>query len=216
MRLAWIGIATIVPLTLMGFACAPSGGAVCCSNNVCYDQCYGSSAGSGTEDFDANDGPVAEPMLVRVQTGKTLTAAPGGGVGVFVEYATGGHWTIWWTCDTKKTGSTCNFEINATTKDGDITSIAGTDGTTLTPPDAGDFDGAPFDAGSPAFPISGTTTNQVQGLTFDAKPGAIVEVTATLDGSNDGDIFYWVDGDKVKDGYKGQLTDPLDFQPTAP
>ena len=43
-----------------------------------------------------------------------------------------------------------------------------------------------------------------------------LEVEASLDGIYDGSLFYFVDGDKVKDGYKGLLSDPLEFQPTSP
>jgi len=41
-------------------------------------------------------------------------------------------------------------------------------------------------------------------------------VTASLNGTFQGKLFYFVDDGKVKDGYKGPLTDPLLFQPTAP
>ena len=53
-------------------------------------------------------------------------------------------------------------------------------------------------------------------ITFDTEPGALVQVSATLDGAYDGSLFYFVDGNKVKDGYHGTLTDPLEFQPTSP
>ena len=59
-------------------------------------------------------------------------------------------------------------------------------------------------------------TTEIQGITFDTDPGAIIEVTATLDGSFDGSLFYFIEGNKVKDGYQGVLTDPLEFQPTSP
>jgi hypothetical protein len=208
MRLAWIGVALAVaaPLALLLEGCG--------SNDDCT--CIGVGPYPEPEAGAADVGPPsAEPMLVRVEDGKTLSSDPGDGVGVFVQYTTGGQWTLWWTCDTNKTAQPCNFDINATTKDGDITNIAGYLGTTLSPPEAGAV-GTDEDAGPPTFPISGQTTNQIQGVTFETKPGAILEVTAQLNGSYDGSLFYFVDGNKVKDGYKGTLTDPLDFEPTAP
>jgi hypothetical protein len=206
MRFAWIG--ATLPLALFYFGCQQEEVVYCNPYGPCQD--YGGPDGAAEA-----TGASAEPMLVRVQDGKTLSAEPGDGVGVFVQYTTGGQWTIWWTCDTNKTNQSCNFEINATTKDGEISNIAGYMGTTLSPDDAGPLGRGEPDAG-PMFPISGQTSNQIQGVTFDTKPGATVEVSAILNGVYDGSLFYFVDGNKVKDGYKGTLTDPLDFEPTAP
>jgi hypothetical protein len=192
MRWAWITV--VAPLAVASIACG--------SDNA-------SSAVGGTP-----EGPVGSPsarhgvMLVRVETGKTLRATPGEGVGVFVQYESGGHWTVWWTCDSRQSSRTCNYEVDATARSGKITNVAGYDGTTLAPPGGSRSD-------TPAFPIKGSVTNDIQGVTFDTAPGEIIQVKATLDGSSDGSLFYFVDGDKVKDGYHGQLSDPLDFQPTS-
>jgi len=209
MRWAWMGV--MAPLALVV---------------GCVDQLECDCIGIGVGPFDGSTlgeagAPSAQPMLVRAQTGKTVQSTPGDGVGVFVDYAAGGHWTIWWTCDTNKTGRTCTFDVNATTHDGTISNVAGYDGTTLTAseggaPEGGAFDGGASDAGSPAFPIRGSVTNEIQGVTFDTAPGAVLEVTASLDGSYNGSLFYFIDGNKVNDGYKGQLTDPLEFEPTSP
>jgi hypothetical protein len=212
MRLAWIGLAA-VPLALSLSACGPSNSSGVCGEAEClgyYD------SGSG---FDGQ--PSRTPMLVRVQSGKTLKAGAGDGVGVFVLYASGGHWTIWWTCDTDQSPShTCAYDIQAKTLGGDISNVAGVDGTTLTPDTEGGAgaEGGVAEAGAPVPAIQITTqvTNLIQGVTFDTPPGAILEVEASLDGLYDGSLFYFVDGDKVKDGYKGQLSDPLEFQPTSP
>jgi hypothetical protein len=202
MRLAWIGVAAALPLLLVG----------CTEEVQCICDGYPTYDASGE---GGSSGPSAQPVLVRVQPGKTLTAAPGKGVGVFVQYATGGHWTIWWTCDTNATGQSCNYDINATTKDGSITNVAGYDGTTLSPPDGG-LEGGGAEAGPPSFPILASVTNQIQGVTFDTNPGASIEVTAALNGNYDGSLFFFVDDGKKNDGYKGPLTDPLEFQPAAP
>src|SRR5689334_23022928 len=55
------------------------------------------------------------PMLVEIDTDQTMTADPGQGVGVFVEYSKGGHWHVWWTCDTAKTRQSCEFSVSAST-----------------------------------------------------------------------------------------------------
>ncbi len=197
MRLAWIGF--VAPLFLVA----------CTENAVTYcENCY-PVYDSG---FGPGDGASGEPMLVRAETGKTLTSSPGSGVGVFVQYAAGGHWTVWWTCDTNKSLRTCDYVVDAKALNGAITNIAGYDGTTLTPTTEGGL----VEAGAPAFPIQGSVTKDIQGVTFDTEPGAILEVSASLNGSFDGSLFYFVQGDKVKDGYQGSLTDPLEFEPTSP
>ena len=199
MRWAWIGVTATLAL------CAGCTDEVAC---ICDLQ--------GIDGSAPGDSASAQPMLVRSETGKTLKSSPGDGGGVFVEYATGGHWTIWWTCDTNQTARTCHYEVTATTHDGHITNIAGYDGTTLSPSEGGPFEGGVSEAGPPTFPIQGSVTTEIQGITFDTDPGAIIEVTATLDSSYDGSLFYFVDANKVKDGYHGVLTDPLEFQPTSP
>lgn len=237
MRFSWIGAVGIaLPLGLIHCDGAPD--YVECVGACCYGYECPLEGGDGGA---LESGAGVQPMLVEVETGKTLTASPGKGVGVFLQYAAGGHWTMWWTCDSELSGAPCSFRVSATTRRGEITNIAGYDGTTLTPPEGGCPDGGldaggsipacdsgDFEAGTenvPTFPILGQVTDQIQGITFDAEPGAIVEVTAQLgttspDGqlvySNDAKLFYFVDQGKVKDGYKGPLTDPLLFEPTSP
>src|SRR5262245_54525286 len=55
------------------------------------------------------DDPV-EPLAVAIDADAVLSAKPGDGVGLFVEYAAGGRWRIWTTCDTTTSGVSCNFE----------------------------------------------------------------------------------------------------------
>src|SRR5262245_53008903 len=61
--------------------------------------------------------PAQTPMAVTIDTDQTMTAGPGDGTGLFVEYAAGGHWKIWLTCDTNKTGQACPFDVTASTLD---------------------------------------------------------------------------------------------------
>src|SRR5215472_7303151 len=90
-----------------------------------------SSSGSGPAPFEGNSGsggPAAatsnQPLLVDVDTNRTMTAQPGDGVGVFTEYAAGGHWHIFWTCDTNRTNFDCLFNVGISTA-GAITNPAG-------------------------------------------------------------------------------------------
>ena len=68
-----------------------------------------------------------QPLLVDVDTGGTLLTTPGNGIGVYVEYQTGGHWRVSWTCDTSLTSLSCNFVVDASVTAGTIAST-GSDG----------------------------------------------------------------------------------------
>lgn len=153
----------------------------------------------------ANAGPSL--MLVEVDTDQTMTADPGQGVGVFTEYSSGGHWHIWWTCDTAKTGQRCDFSVSISTQSGNITNAdasALTGGLMTTPT-------------SSSINASITTGNEVHGLKFDTNPGAIVTLKATLDGvPSDGSFLFFVQNGKVNGGFSGVLTNPLQLQGKTP
>ena len=55
-----------------------------------------------------------EPMLVHLDTDRTMSAVAGEGVGVFVEYKSGGKWRVWLACDTNITGDACQMSVSAT------------------------------------------------------------------------------------------------------
>src|SRR5258706_11303842 len=68
--------------------------------------------------------PAAQtPLLVTVDTDKVMNATPGDGVGVFIEYKTGGTWHVWWTCDTNKSQKPCAFDVLATASTGTIKNV---------------------------------------------------------------------------------------------
>jgi 2-amino-4-hydroxy-6-hydroxymethyldihydropteridine diphosphokinase len=72
------------------------------------------SAGTGST------GSSAQPLLVDVDTGKVMSATPGDGVGVFVEYAAGGKWHVWWTCDTNVSQQSCGMDVRISVASGQI------------------------------------------------------------------------------------------------
>ena len=57
------------------------------------------------------------------------------------------------------------------------------------------------------------TSTDVDGITFDTAPGAVVELEAYLDGQPDPRFIYWF-GDQIL--HAGSPTDPVDFAPSAP
>ena len=157
-----------------------------------------SSGGSGSN---------VKPLLVDVDTGKTMTAAPGDGVGIFVEYKAGGKWHVWWTCDTNKTNLGCTFSLQVSSVTGQIANLAvsgqaqgdnvqQTDTQTITA-------------------TTNTTSNAVD-ITFDADAGGKIEINANVGGVQDSSFFFFVQDGQVNGGYNGQLTDPLQFEGNSP
>jgi hypothetical protein len=162
---------------------------------------------SGTTQQDYLDAPTTvgyprsiDPMLVEVDTGKTMTAQPGDGVGVFIEYAGGGKWHIFWTCDTNQTRQSCNFNVKLSAETSSI-SRSQTEA---------------FGAGdalvsvSPKQIVAATrTTTQASGVTFETEAGATVLVDASVSGLEDSRFLFFVQDGAVNGGFSGLLTTPL-------
>jgi hypothetical protein len=154
--------------------------------------------------------PTTTPLLVTVDTDKTMNAAGGDGVGVFIEYKAGGTWHVWVTCDTNKhpTAPPCNFDIKATAASGAIKNIQAdrllqSDKTTQ------NADGS--------LEMTTVTATNVAGVFFDTDPGARITINATLAGvDQSGDYLFFVQDGKVNGGYMGTVTNPLELEPSAP
>jgi hypothetical protein len=147
-----------------------------------------------------------QPLVVVVDTDRVLTATPGQGVGVFTEYRGGGHWHVWWTCDTAVSQSTCTFEINVAVSGGVISNVQS--------------EGAAVQSWVAATPrqvtVSTVTSTELDGITFDAPAGQSIQVDAQLNGTRDGQFLFFVQDGIVNGGYMGQLSDPLVFSPSTP
>jgi hypothetical protein len=141
------------------------------------------------------------PVLARLDADKTMNAKGGDGVGVFVEYQSGGHWHIWWTCDTSLTGQTCSFSHAVT--GGPFRNIKS--------------EGAGRDAAQ-SITTQSTVSSGIGEMFFDTDAGAIITVTSSVAGADntDGRYFFFVQDGKVNGGFAGRLSNPLQFQPTSP
>jgi hypothetical protein len=168
----------------------------------------GGSTGGGTGSTADNTGGSSSPspMLVEIDTDQTMSADPGQGVGVFVEYAKGGHWHVWWTCDTAKTRQSCEFSVSASVASGNITNVDARDL-------AGGFHTTPT---SSRVEAKITTTNQVNGLRFDTNAGTVLTLDASVGGLKDGAFLFFVQNGKVNGGWTGKLTNPLQLQGNVP
>ncbi len=169
------------------------------------DSTGGTSSGSaGGGPYGSSTAPPAQPLVVDVDTDATLVTTPGNGIGVYVEYQSGGHWRVSWTCDTVLTNLSCNFVVDASVTTGSIAN-----------PTSEGFEGG--DSVTQASPQQieavTTTTTEDDAILFDTTPGAVITVTVSL---NAPVSFFFVQDNQVNGGWMGALTNPLMFQPTTP
>jgi hypothetical protein len=171
----------------------------------------GYGGGSGSSSSSSGAGASTQPMLVDVDPNRTMNASPGQGVGIFTQYQTGGHWNIWWTCDTTVTNLDCSFDITVTVSTGTIANLAGQaleQGDTST------------QVTSHKIEAVTTTTTTVQGVTFDTVVPAgatpIITLDAKLDGTEDPSYLFFVQDGQINGNYTGMLTDPLMLEPSSP
>ena len=167
-----------------------------------------SSSGGGTT---TSSGGSTQPMLVDVDPNRTMNASPGEGVGVFTQYETGGHWDIWWTCDTSKTSLPCAFDVTVTVSTGTIANVAGQ---TLAAAEA------PTQASTQSVELVTTTTTGIDGMTFDTVVPVgttpIITLNAKLNGVDDAQYLFFVQDGEINGNYAGMLTDPLMLEPSSP
>ncbi|AKT39449.1 hypothetical protein [Chondromyces crocatus] len=149
--------------------------------------------------------PPAQPMLVSIQTDATVSAEPGEGVGIFVEYASEGEWRIWTTCDTNYSDIACRFDIFASVDvDSELhefsgVSLEGRDQATL------------YEEG--VVYLSASTASDIDEMRLVTTPGAIVRLEVYLDDVAQSRYVYW-QGDGVL--HQGAPSNPVDFEPTSP
>ena len=145
-------------------------------------------------------------MLVEVDTDQTMNAVGGEGVGVFVEYAKGGRWHVWWTCDTNQTQQSCNFAVSVSSAAGKLTNV-----------DSSELAGGFVTAATPArLDATSTVVTEVRGLRFDAPAGMPITLEASVGGLKDGSFLFFVQNGRVNGGFAGKLTNPLQLQGSTP
>jgi len=154
-----------------------------------------------------NDPPTStQPLTVVVDTNQTMNVQGGQGVGVFVQYATGGHWHVFWACDTTLSGLPCDYQLKIT-------------GTSLANPKTSQFDktDALDSATTDQLVATSHVTTGVAAVDFDAKPGADMKIDLTMSGLRTGEFFFFVQNGQVNGNFPGdKLTDPLIFEPSSP
>jgi hypothetical protein len=147
------------------------------------------------------------PMVVDVDPGGSLSATPGAGVGVFTQYQTGGHWSVWWTCDTNVTRQPCGYQIAVSVAAGALSNLRGV------ALETGDRLSQPT---SQQALVLATTTTERDEIDFDAAPGVSIELTVGLDPEPDTNFLFFVQDGRINGGYRGSLTNPLILEPASP
>lgn len=164
-----------------------------------------SSSSSGATSDPAPSGGTAA-MLVEIDSNQTMNAQPGEGVGVFVEYEKGGHWHVWWTCDTNQTGQSCDFSVSLAAATGNIANV-----------DATELAGGLYSSATPSrLEARSSTSTDVKGFRFDTDAGAVITLEASLGDIKDGSFLFFVQDGKVNGGFQGKLTNPLRLQGNVP
>ena len=205
-------------LSLVGLAATLSAFAVACVVEQDH-RGYGGGAGGGgsTSTPPSGGGDVGAtpasttPVLVDVDTGRTMSAQPGDGLGVFVEYQAGGHWHVWWTCDTNKTSQSCPMDVKVSLPAGATGQLSNAKADGATPSGT-----APLTISPTQLESVTTTTTGVDGMTFDTVAGAIITLEASIGTLKDGSFIFFVQNGKINGGFAGKLTDPLELEGSAP
>ena len=148
----------------------------------------------------------ADPRTVVIDPDKALQQDAGEGAGVFVEYATGGHWHVWTSCDTNRSKAICNFTAFLTVDSGG--QISNVQEENLETDDR-----ATLDTAESSVELNVHTSAEFDGVTFDATPGAKVQLEVYLDNDPDPRLVYWVGAQVL---HQGAPTDPINFEPAAP
>lgn len=172
--------------------------------------CIIESSSSSGQGYGSVDTPPAtsptkgpSPVLVEVDTNARLEADAGEGVGVFVEYAAGGKWHVFWACDTHQTQRTCDYQVKIRAAQGKLSSVT-------------DEAGRPVATTAGEVSLRRTIGVQNDGLRFDGEPGGVVTLEVTLDGRTEDVLFFFVQNGKQNGGYEGTLTNPIQVQGKTP
>jgi hypothetical protein len=150
-------------------------------------------------------GPVVTTIPnVIVDAGAQMSADPGNGVGLFVQYQGDGRWDLFTTCDTAFSGAACNFDVVVTADAGDyFTGVMGTDL------------GAASDVSMEDDGTIRLVTNTdygTDGVSFDATAGATINVDVLLDGVPQPAFIFAVSNGVLLNGMPSNV---VDFTPDS-
>lgn len=155
-------------------------------------------------DDDYYEPAVSDAVYTTIDADHVLDTDLGEGAGMFVEYATGGRWTLWTSCDTNVTGALCLWEAHVTARSGGIYDVLEFD--------TEDFDSVEYfgENGVSFYAETGAFSDAVE---FYTEPGTLLEVELVLDGYMAPEYLVWFGNGYVHNGANGS---PVVFQPDQP
>jgi hypothetical protein len=156
------------------------------------------------DDIVVVEPPVDDTYYTTVDADQLLDTDLGYGAGLFVEYGTGGRWTLWTSCDSELTGTLCFWDAHVYAHSGYISD--------LYEYETEDYDYVDY-RGDNALTFHAETGSDRDTIEFYADPGAWVEIELVLDGYLSPEFFVWHGDGYVHDGATGS---PVVFEPSAP
>jgi len=151
------------------------------------------------------------PAASTIDTDAQIAIDAGLGAGVFIEYASGGHYHLRTACDTTRSNATCQWDIIITPQESKTISnvlaedLEGSDTIHPYPAPANQPDA------SVSYQLTAETSTDLDGVTFDIEPGSAITVDAFLDNTCALPFFFWV-GDGAL--HSGSPSNPLTLTPT--
>ncbi len=189
-----------LPLLFLAASCTYDNGD---SNEVLYGR------GSVTS---LNGLACAADVQSNIDTDRMIDVDAGQGAGLFLEYASGGHYHLRVACDTARSNTSCHWDIIIDPEAGKT--ISNATGENLSAADSLTTFPSPTDnTALTSYHLVTETTTEVDGMTFDVDPGAAVTVDAYLDGTCAPQFMFWV-GDGAL--HQGASSNPLTVTPTSP
>jgi hypothetical protein len=186
-------------------ACAALGTGCVVEENGC-SMCGDPPSSGGGSYAGSGGSPSQNVVLAKIDTGETLTTEKGKGAGVFVEYAEGGRWHVFTSCDFDLYGEKCDWDVLATVQTGGPMTNA-----LIESAEQADGDRLYSDGASVNLVVS--TASDFDGMTFMTDPGATVRIDVLLGGAADARYIYWVGDGGV---HSGAPSNPIDLKPSIP
>lgn len=165
-----------------------------------YDNDDKTGGGAG----GAGGGSGVNVAKASIDTGAALTTDPGQGVGLLVEYESGGKWHIHMACDTALSSERCHWDVLVEPLNG--ARIRKVTADQLDSEDA-------FDSDSTVARLVAATGTDVDGMFVETDPGAGLRVDVLIDDELGNEFVYWIGGGAM---HRGAPTNPVDLTPTEP
>lgn len=157
-----------------------------------------------TEATTASDAPrVPASNNVAVDNDRTMNVVGGAGVGVFVEYKTGGSWQVSMSCDTAISSQPCAFQVKVT-------------GAALSELTLSDVPPSDVTSNATTLLLSSDVRLNIPVMSFRSTPGAPITVQAASGAVSDPAMFFFVSGGAVRGGDSRAVVNPLTFTPASP